>query len=594
MFFALPWMLLGLLGLPALAAIYWLRSRTKLRTVSSLFLWMDQRQPRQGGRIFQRLQTPLTFFLELLAIAAIAVAAAAPSISRSRYARPLILVLDDSYSMQAGGDDSTRRRASQKLADEFRRTDYVARVILAGAQSRLLGTVVRSADQLQGILDQWTCTAPTAGLESAIALAGEIGGSSSRILVVSDHAPSGDLPAGKVQWWSFGQPLGNIALTAATRDTSVGGTDGQEDRVLLEVTNFGTAPARTELVLDGADLDTASRKLLQLDAGVASRMILNLATGSGEFHATLGKDDLAIDNEVVLVSPRRRPLRVQLAMAGTGKPAANFRAILVRAFEACGQAVLVESRADLVVTDSDQPEPTGAWQLQILRRPAAVSYEGPFVLDRSHPLTEGLSLDAIIWSAARELTPAGTPVITAGNRVLVADSEDASGRHKLQMVLEPELSNLTGNPDWPILLSNLVRWCLAATPGPAASNVRLGQTVRITLADDASTAGDAVVTLPGAAEQSLPIHGKQLEVHPDLVGLYNVRAGSTQFPFACNALNADESNLANCVSGQWGNWNESEAFQDQRVSLDWAFVLVALGCLTVQMVVVSRAGAAGS
>ena len=215
----------------------------KLRTVSSLFLWMDQRRPRQGGRIFQRLQTPLTFFLELLAIAAIAIAAAAPSVTRSRYARPLILVLDDSYSMQAGGDASARQRASQRLADEFRRTEYFARVILAGAQSRLLGTTVRSADQLQAILDQWTCAAPTAGLESAIALAGEVGGGSSRILVVSDHAPAGELPAGKVEWWSFGQPLGNIAFTAASRDTSVGGANGQEDRVLLEVTNFGTAPS---------------------------------------------------------------------------------------------------------------------------------------------------------------------------------------------------------------------------------------------------------------------------------------------------------------------------------------------------------------
>ena len=192
------------------------------------------------------------------------------------------------------------------------------------------------------------------------------------------------------------------------------------------------------------------------------------------------------------------------------------------------------------------------------------------------------------------MIPTGTPVITAGNRVLMTDNEDTSGRHKIQMVLEPELSNLTGSPDWPILVANLVRWCLAQVPGPAASNVRLGQTVRITLADDASTAGNAVVTLPDASEQSLPIHGKQLEVHPDHVGLYSVRAGSMQFPFACNALNADESNLTNCVSGQWGNWNESEVFQDQRVPLDWAFILVALGCLTVQMVIVSRAGASGS
>jgi len=592
MFFALPWMLLGFLGLPALAAIYWLRSRAKPRTVSSLFLWMDQRRPQQGGRIFQRLQTPLTFFLELLAIAAIVMAAAAPSVSRSRYTRPLIVVLDDSYSMQAGGDASPRHRASKNLADEFRQTDYVARVILAGAQSRLLGTAVRSAEQLQGMLEQWTCTAPTAGLEPAIALAGEIGGSSSRILVVSDHAPSGDLPAGKVEWRGFGEVVGNVAITAATRDTTVGGTNGDEDRVLLEVTNFGTAPARTELVLEGAGLDP-SRKLLELDPGMASRLILNLAAGSSELHATLGKDELAIDNDVVLISPRHRPLRVQLLVADTGKPATSLRALLVRAFEACGQALLVDSRAELVVTDREQPDSTNAWQLQILRGPDGVSYEGPFVLDRSHPLTDGLSLDAVIWSAARDVVPSGTPIVTAGNRVLMADSDDASGRHKLQMVLEPELSNLTATPDWPILLANLVRWSLAATPGPAASNVRLGQTLRITLADDASTAANALVTLPGGMEQSLPIHGKRLEVHPDQIGLYNVRAGSMHFPFACNALNADESNLGHCASGQWGNWNESEVFQDQRMNLDWVFVLAALGCLMVQMVIVSRAGAAG-
>ena len=123
-------------------------------------------------------------------------------------------MLDDSYSMQAGGDDSPRQRASQKLADEFRRTDYVARVILAGAQPRLLGSTVRSADQLQR--DRWTSglarLRPPAW-KSAIALAGEIGGDSSRILVVSDHAPDGDLPAGK----SSGGASGNRWETLPSR-----------------------------------------------------------------------------------------------------------------------------------------------------------------------------------------------------------------------------------------------------------------------------------------------------------------------------------------------------------------------------------------
>jgi hypothetical protein len=122
----------------------------------------------------------------------------------------------------------------------------------------------------------------------------------------------------------------------------------------------------------------------------------------------------------------------------------------------------------------------------------------------------------------------------------------------------------------------------------------LGQPLRITLSDTAASATNATLTLPDGSTQSLPIHGKQLEVQPDRIGLYRVKAGSADYPFAANALSADESNLASCVGGQWGSWNESDVYQDQRVNLNWAFILLALGCLTAEMAVVSRAGAAGS
>ena len=160
----------------------------------------------------------------------------------------------------------------------------------------------------------------------------------------------------------------------------------------------------------------------------------------------------------------------------------------------------------------------------------------------------------------------------------MADSEDASGRHKLEMVLEPELSNLTASPDWPILVANLVRWRLAQTPGPAASNVRLGSDAASHAARRRSLGrqcrGHACPAAPSNRCRSTASNWKCIRIS---IGLYNVRAGSMQFPFACNALNADESNLADCASGQWGNWNDSEVFQDQRVSLDWAFILVAPG-----------------
>ncbi len=325
MLFALPWMLLGLLGLPALAAIYWLRSRSKPRVVSSLVLWIDQRQPRQGGRIIERMQSPLTLFLELLAIAAIVMAAADPAVTRSQFARPIVVVLDDSYSMRAGGDDTPRKRGGDALLDEFRRVDYVARMILAGAKPRLLGEPVRSADELRGVLSQWTCAAPTAALEQAVALAAEIGGPTARVLVVSDHAARGELSAGQVQWWGFGRPLDNLAFTAASRELSTAGAHGPEDRVLLEVTNFGREPARTEMTLDGANLPAPRRSPIDLGPGEANRVVLNLPSGSATLRAKIGEDALAIDNDVTLVPPNHRLLRVQLAISDAGVKRTGLR-----------------------------------------------------------------------------------------------------------------------------------------------------------------------------------------------------------------------------------------------------------------------------
>ena len=62
--FTFPLAFIALLAVPALVAIYWLRNQSRERHVSSLLLWLDERQMWEGGRRIQRLQTPLLFFLE--------------------------------------------------------------------------------------------------------------------------------------------------------------------------------------------------------------------------------------------------------------------------------------------------------------------------------------------------------------------------------------------------------------------------------------------------------------------------------------------------------------------------------------------------
>ena len=153
-------MLLGLLALPALAAIYWLRSRSRRVTVSSLILWADQRRARQGGLILQRMQAPLTFFLELLVIALLVAAAAGPSMLKREIVRPLVVVLDDSYSMLARlgarGQDSPRSRAAAAVQEELARNNYSARFILAGRGAAIDGRPAANAGsspRCAGLLD---------------------------------------------------------------------------------------------------------------------------------------------------------------------------------------------------------------------------------------------------------------------------------------------------------------------------------------------------------------------------------------------------------------------------------------------------------
>ena len=323
-----------------------------------------------------------------------------------------------------------------------------------------------------------------------------------------------------MQCWAFGQPLANIAITAAARDRSSSGETGEEERTLLEITNLGTTSGRTNLTLDGAGL-AAPGEAIALGPGAADRLILNFAFGSADCAHTGrrrasdrqpgGAGVAASHCACKSRSPRMKKLRQVKGLdhAGSRCRGSNAGGRQPPAVSDCGH----ESTAD-----------ASAWQFELLAGPDLVAFEGPYVVDRSHPLTEGLSLDAIIWSAAEKNVPHGVPVITAGNRVLVADEEEASGKHRVQLAIDMQLSNLADSPEWPILIANLGHRGASALPGPAATNLQLGQLLRFTRADDVPSETPVLLRSPDGAETRIPVEGKVGEVRPDQVGLYEVRA----------------------------------------------------------------------
>jgi len=570
--FALPWALLGLVGLPALAAIYFLRNRSRRIPVSSLMLWADLTRPRQGGRRVQRIQAPWLLLLELAVLTLLVLAACGPRIRAGGARQTLLVVLDDSFSMRAGGDDSPRTRAEKALAERLGGGRFNARFILASDQPQLLGESVTSPRDLGRRLEPWRCGAGRADLRKAIALAQAVGGPSAKVLVLTDHAPPGDLAEGQVVWQGFGRPEANLAIVSAMRAS---GDD--QDRCLLQLANFSDTARRATVRLHttGGEAKTLTRTV-SLPAGKSATLFVDLPAGADVVRAELDDDALDTDNHVVLLPERRPPVRVTLDIADVA-----LRKVVTSGLAATGLAKIVTAGADLVITD----RPTGvaaspAWTVRAAADKKAEAFVGPFLIDRSHPLSEGLDLSGVVWAAAREPSLAGSAVISAGNVVLVTDSRGSDGGRLIRLRLQPKLSTLTETANWPVLWWNLLRYRAAALPGLSDVNARLGLPVRLSL-----PAGVESVELhhPDGRTEQRDGRAGVVFVRPDRCGLYTLQAGQGRHTFAVNALQMGESDLTRRAAGRWGEWVSATDARLHYRPIRWALLMAALGLLTLHL-----------
>ncbi|MFN0112566.1 MAG: BatA domain-containing protein [Blastocatellia bacterium] len=577
--FSFPFALIALLAVPVLVAIYLLRNKAKERQVSSLLLWLDVRQRWDGGQRIHRLQTPLLFFLELLAILLLVIAAAKPLMRTGDAARPLVVVLDDSFSMLAGGEDTSRNRAVAALKSELRANRYdPLRFVLAAETPQLLGEATGNSEQAIRLLENWKCGAPSAKLEEAIAFAFELGGSRARVLVVSDHAPAQEPSDSRLQWWAFGSSLPNLAFTSATRSAR-----GDEERVMLEVTNLSSQSTNASLSIeagDSANPQSAIRnpQSLSLAANESRRITLTLKNSSSPLRAKIGADALAVDNEIVLLPEANKIVRVDLRLSD-----AKLRELVEKAIESSSQVRLSSDKPELIVTDNANVQESDAWTLQLLNEAGASSYLGPFVVDRAHPLTDGLSLGGVVWGAANSQLP-GAPIITAGNIALLTDI-DRNGRHELRLRLRPELSTLHETPNWPILISNLIAWRASVAPGLRQANVQLGGEANLTVAPDVQTVN---LTDPKKLARQLAVRDIAVTIKADTAGVYELSAGQGKYAFAANAISREESDLANASSGRWGNWANAVELQWEYRSFVWLLLILVLALLAAHAWMVNR------
>ena len=611
-FLTYPLALIALATLPALAAIYILRNRFRRQQVSSLVLWRFQVPSKAGGAKVHRLQLPLLFFLELLILLLLVVAATGPHWKLPQSQRPLIVVLDDSFSMRAmSGNISAQTRAKNFLEKLFRQQPPPnTRLILAGTETRSLGSTVKTWRDVDELLAQWKCWSPDAAIDSAITLAAELGKQQANILVLTDHKPADEkISNPRLEWHSFGAAVDNFAIVNASRTAF-----GEQDRCLLEIANYsagarsaklwvGAPSTRSARSSEHAELVLGAPQSITLGARERQRLVFNIASTAPSLHALLEKDSLAEDNEVQLLPPIRKRVRVQVALSDEGAAG-----LINRTLEATGLRAAISDNPELIISDvpqafnftSSNTNANGklpvllrndSWELFLRGGSATNAYTGPFIVDSSHPLADGIALPGTIWAAAAVTNaPGDVPVILAGNVPLLSVREDISGRRHLTLNFNPALSTLQNTPDWPVLFWNILAWRIAGMPGLKESNARLGAEVIL------KTTGEPVtVTQPDGEIKSFPKTGGELALETPLPGIYSVAVGPasslsvTTNYFSVNAIAADESDLSAAVTGKWGAWSEDTERRMAEASAVWMFGLLALALLGTHLWLVATA-----
>ena len=579
---AYPLALLAAVGIPALVAIYFLRNRFRRQPVSSLMLWLAAARAREGGARVTRMTAPLAFFLELLALLFLVLAACDLRWPSAAGAWPLAIVLDDSISMTAGtGADTARHRGEEAVAKlvAAQRARFV-RFILAGKEPRVLDAAP-GRDAVPGAMREWRCESASACLERAAALACELGGPRSRVLVVTDHEPApGSVAGERIRWLAAGVALPNAGIVNAAR------TEGPDkDRCFIEAAAFSPRPMRTELVVDDGRGRELLRRSLTLESGAPQRVVFDAPRAAAAIRATLSADPLAADNRVLLLAAPARTVRVLLRVEDPAP-----RELWSRALAATGMQAPPGEAPELVITDRgdvnvSRPE---TWLVRVLDGKDARAYTGPFVLNSAHPLVKGLSLDGTVWGAPGTNALPGVPVVEAGSIPLVTDETFASGRHVLRFRLSPAASTLQETPDWPILAWNLLQWRASESEGLAEPNVRLGGEALLRVA-----AGESAVRIifpDGRSERATP-SGRRLAIEPRQLGVYKALTDKAAYAFASNLLSPEESDLSACTSGEWGAWAGRETIRHDYASSAWIFGILALAAMTAHLAVVTRGAA---
>jgi hypothetical protein len=495
--FLAPLGLFALAGVPLVLALHYFRRRLPERRAAGLFLFGPETPPADAGRTRTTLVRSPSLWLELAAALLLGTLCGVPSCGDAAGREHLVVVLDDSASMLAGRDGDTgaarARRAIEKLAADAGR-DATITVVLTGDRPELLFGPRAAVALLPAAWASYRPLRPRHDPARAWSLALELADARDRIHFVTDEPPAAPPP--RVAVVGVGSAAANDAVVSARRLRK----SAAEESVLVDLAAYGGAPRRVRVrLLSGATAATATvlgETEVDLVPGKIGRVSFTAPRSAELWRVALQGDVFSLDDEAALFPEPRRPVKIADLLP---RATSDFLR-LTRALNAFDDVVVVNNPldADLVFAAAPSKLERGLVECVVAAEGEdRDDWIGPYLFDRRHVLTAGLSLQGVVWSAA-PASPSGRPLVLAGERALLTE-EEAPGGLRLRLNLDPSRSNLPNAPDWPVLLANLIERVRRGLPGPVAVNVRTGEEIVYRLRQGAPDGARYVLRDPDGA-----------------------------------------------------------------------------------------------
>lgn len=562
MYFSNPWGLLALAAIPAIIAIHMYHRRFPPLEVAGLHLWSSDTRQHRAGRKRERLPITASLLLELLAALLLALVLSRPQIGSSIAIVHLVAVLDDSASMQGrpaeAGAPSFRDAA---IAELERRVALLPRasvvtLIRTGVRPTMLAGPAVPWEEARPSLDAWQPQATRHAFEPAWDLGLQLVEKTGELVFITDHLPAEkDLPE-KMDCVSVGRRLDNVAINAArwTFDSASG-----RGKVFVRVQNQGRRAVEVE-VRGRKGEQVVFRRNVRLGDQAATSFEVEVPGGLQQLLVELvaPEDGLALDNRVELIEPAVRTVTYALTLP-QGETTRLLRKVLDVLPDV--QPGPAESAHLVFAPGGTLPEARltrwwigfGPLSLAAAAVENAKDLAGPYLIDKRHPLLDGIVLGGVVWGGVQPVEFGVSPLVSSGKSLLLSRL-NAPRTVGYLFNIDLARSNLGESPDWPVLLANLVELRRENLPGLQRWNYRLGEDVRFRLYegenDPAGSAQGELQLVHGG--KSRPIaRTAQVELSPTEPGVYEVRAGDKPVGrFAVNFQDAEESDLRGLSAGE--------------------------------------------